>query len=295
MIFIYPSFPLNNKIVDPDYQNEYESALRNGSQIYLISIEDLIDGNVSKAIKNVSNQSSNHNAIFRGWMLNPEIYSNLYNELKSKNILLINNPSEYIFCHYFPNSYNVIKEKTAKSIFFDFNNDLDYELLISKLSIFNGKPILVKDFVKSQKHKWNDACFIKSSSDLEEVKRVTDNFIKLQGSSLNKGLVFREFLELEFIGEHSKSKMPLTKEYRLFFFKGELIGKYNYWDEGKYISDDFSIDEFSQIVKSIKSNFFTMDIAKTINGDWKIIEIGDGQVSGLPDNADIELFYKGII
>jgi hypothetical protein len=29
-----------------------------------------------------------------------------------------------------------------------------------------------------------------------------------------------------------------------------------------------------------------MDIAKKENGDWIILELGDGQVSGLPDNAD---------
>jgi hypothetical protein len=36
-----------------------------------------------------------------------------------------------------------------------------------------------------------------------------------------------------------------------------------------------------------------MDIAKVEkNGDWVIIELGDGQVSGLPDNADLYEFYN---
>lgn len=37
-----------------------------------------------------------------------------------------------------------------------------------------------------------------------------------------------------------------------------------------------------------------MDIAKTKLGEWIIIEIGDGQVSGLPDNADAKEFYLQI-
>jgi hypothetical protein len=34
-----------------------------------------------------------------------------------------------------------------------------------------------------------------------------------------------------------------------------------------------------------------MDIARTVDGRWIIIELGDGQVAGLPDNCDIEDFY----
>jgi hypothetical protein len=37
-----------------------------------------------------------------------------------------------------------------------------------------------------------------------------------------------------------------------------------------------------------------MDIGKTDSGDWIIIEIGDGQVSGLPIDSDILGFYKSI-
>lgn len=292
MKIIFCSSPLNNRLVDPDYEKEYNSAIKNGFNVELVNFEELENNNIDKSIRTIFPCDNFEKALFRGWMLKPEIYKLFYSALESKNISLINKSDEYINCHYFPYSYEIIKDKTPKSIYFDFDGKLDFQDLMLKLSVFNGKPILIKDYVKSQKHKWNDACFIRSSNDSNEVKRVTDNFINLQGTDLNKGLVYREFLELEFIGEHSKSKMPLTKEYRLFFFKGKLIGKYKYWDEGEYISDDNNIDEFIEIAKYIKSNFFTMDIAKTINGEWKIIELGDGQVSGLPDNADLDLFYE---
>jgi hypothetical protein len=38
-----------------------------------------------------------------------------------------------------------------------------------------------------------------------------------------------------------------------------------------------------------------MDIAKTKQRDWLIVELGDGQVAGLPDNADKDAFYKSIM
>ena len=42
------------------------------------------------------------------------------------------------------------------------------------------------------------------------------------------------------------------------------------------------------------SRFFTMDIAKRVDSDWMIVELGDGQVAGLPDRADTGAFYQAL-
>ena len=66
---------------------------------------------------------------------------------------------------------------------------------------------------------------------------------------------------------------------------------YKYWDEGDYQNVEPIVEGFEEIIPKIKSNFFTMDIAKRKNGNWIIVELGDGQVAGLPDNADKDEFY----
>jgi hypothetical protein len=38
-----------------------------------------------------------------------------------------------------------------------------------------------------------------------------------------------------------------------------------------------------------------MDIAKALDGRLIIVELGDGQVSALPDDADVEGFYRSLI
>ncbi|WP_420082992.1 ATP-grasp domain-containing protein [Treponema primitia] len=48
------------------------------------------------------------------------------------------------------------------------------------------------------------------------------------------------------------------------------------------------------MVKTVQSNFFTMDIARKADGGLTIIELGDGQVSGLPQRADKTDFYGEI-
>jgi hypothetical protein len=86
--------------------------------------------------------------------------------------------------------------------------------------------------------------------------------------------------------------MPLKLQVRLFFLNGKIRKIFNYRDEGNYNNSQPDQEKFEFIGKSIKSNFFTMAIAKRNDGDWIIMESGDGQVSGLPDNSDKIYFYK---
>jgi len=44
----------------------------------------------------------------------------------------------------------------------------------------------------------------------------------------------------------------------------------------------------------ISSHFFSMDVAQTASGEWIVIELGDGQVSGLPPQMDAKAFYHAL-
>lgn len=146
----------------------------------------------------------------------------------------------------------------------------DIELIIEFLRLFCSKPIVLKDFVKSRKHEWNEACYIPSASDCKAVESVVRRFLELQGSELNEGLVFREFIDFELLAQHSKSGMPLTKEFRIFFLDGEPMYSVEYWEEGDYQGLIPPIQHFSHLAKAVQSRFFTMDVAKRIDGDWMI-------------------------
>ena len=119
-------------------------------------------------------------------------------------------------------------------------------------------------------------------------------FLELQGDDLNEGLVFREFVEFEPLAKHPKSGMPLTKEFRLFFLDGKSIFWTPYWDEGDYQSETPPLEQFESLAAGIKSRFFTMDVAKKRSGESLVVELGDGQVAGLPEIADVEKFYTSL-
>jgi hypothetical protein len=285
---------LIDRKVDPDFEEEYKSATGQGFQVRLISFEDLNDLNITKSISRIREQEKLELAIYRGWMIQPDKYELLYQGLLKKKIKLINSPEEYKTCHYLPSSYEFIKESTPITNWTELKGSVDFEKVFELTANFKDDPIIVKDYVKSQKHNWTEACFIPKASDRDSVKKIVSKFIDLQGDGLNVGLVFRKFEELEFLINHSKSKMPLTKEFRLFFLNGQVIQIFNYWDEGDYGDTKPDLTKFVDIGRKVKSNFFTMDIAKKKNGDWIIMELGDGQVSGLPDNADKNNFYRAV-
>jgi hypothetical protein len=166
--------------------------------------------------------------------------------------------------------------------------------IMGLLEPFGHDPIIVKDYVKSRKHEWEEACYIPSAADREAVERVTNRFLELQEDDLNEGLVFRRFVELEQIGTHPESGMPLAKEFRIFFLNNEPVYWTKYWEWGDYGSEGPPINAFLEVGKSVQSRFFTMDIARRKDGSWIIVELGDGQVAGLPDHVDVTEFYKAL-
>jgi hypothetical protein len=175
-----------------------------------------------------------------------------------------------------------------------YGPNISIDEIMQTLRPFGGGPLILKDYVKSQKHYWNEACFIPSAADARAVEKVVQRFVELQGDDLNEGLVFREYVELEPLAKHSKSGMPLTLEYRIFFVDGEPVYKVEYWEEGIYLEDRLSINLFKDLGQKIKSRFFTMDVAKQLDGEWIVVELGDGQVAGLPANAEPLEFFKAI-
>jgi hypothetical protein len=279
---------------DEDFAAEYESAKQAGLDTYLVSLEQLREGDVARALRRIPIQAHEEKAIYRGWMLQADEYQILYQGLQQQKLHLINSPKQYLNCHYFPNSYHKIEAYTPSSIYFEVRGEVDFQDIVDKLTIFEGKPVIVKDYVKSEKHYWEQACFIPSSTRLTDVERVTSQFLNLRGNYLNQGLVYREFVELEPLTIHSKSGMPLTKEFRLFYLNGKLLTYAQYWNEGDYEGEQPDVDKFNQVATQIESNFFTMDIAKQKNASWLIMELGDGQVSGFPEPMNVDDFYVKI-
>jgi hypothetical protein len=102
----------------------------------------------------------------------------------------------------------------------------------------------------------------------------------------------REFVELQAVGTHPKSGMPLTREHRVFVLDGQPLVVGRYWSDAEYGEDDLPLAALAETMKAVRSRFFTMDIALGRDGAWRIIELGDAQVAGLLDTIAPEAFFR---
>lgn len=282
--FIFCNHPLYQRKVDEDYEDEYQEAGLHHS-CALFSYEDMERGKLSLFGEDISGLT-----IYRGWMMKPEMYSDFYMLLEQKGIFLINTPEEYERYHTLPRWYDDFVEETAQSV---WENEGNIENILLTVKQLNG-PYIVKDYVKSRKHEWYDACFIKNISDIANTTRIIRNFVERQGDSLVGGIVLRKYMDLHQIGFHEKSGMPISEEYRIFVYSGKILIMDNYWTEKEDVrlSDD-EISWIECIAKKVRSNFVTIDIARKDDGKLMIMEFGDGQVSGL-QQIEAKDFYRSL-
>ncbi len=157
------------------------------------------------------------------------------------------------------------------------------------------RPLVLKDFVKSRKQDWFEACFIPDARDAENVKRVVTNFIRLTEGTIAGGLVFRQYEDLKQIGIHAKTRMPVVNEWRAFMVNGRVAYLAPYWADGDYSGVDrptVSLLEAMHGDAGFVSPFYALDVAQREDGTWIIIEINDGGISGVPEGGNVKEFYS---
>jgi hypothetical protein len=293
MLFVLCRDPLEPSRPDRSFDAEVAAIERLGLRFILVDHDALVQGDdTARLVRRVPEQAEPITAIYRGWMMTPPQYRLLFDALVALKIHLINDPDQYRHCHHLPECYPIIESMTPRSIW--LTGDLSIDRIMGALAHFRDSPVIVKDFVKSRKHEWNDACFIPSAADRRAVDRVVSRFLELQGEDLAGGLVFREFVRFRPIGVHPRSHMPLTEEYRIFWLDGSPVFWSPYWKEGEYTVADPPIDQFVKTASAVRSRFFTMDVAKRLDGEWMIVELGDGQVSGLPRASNAVPFFEAL-
>lgn len=143
-------------------------------------------------------------------------------------------------------------------------------------------PFVVKGRTNSRKHQWNTHMF---AADRASAARIGAELCNdpLLGE---QGILYRKYIPLETF-EEGINGLPFTNEWRFFFFKQNLLTYGYYWSQAENANKQIiPVDgvKFAQfIAKTVKNyvNFFVLDVAKTQTGAWILVEINDGQMSGL--------------
>ena len=91
---------------------------------------------------------------------------------------------------------------------------------------------------------------------------------------------------------------PTDDIYLLSSFWEHKNGKYGeYVTQEKHILDSgafTAINDKTGKYKNLDCDYYTIDYAELEDGSWRIIEAGDGEVSGLAENQDYEQYYRAL-
>lgn len=154
---------------------------------------------------------------------------------------------------------------------------------------------VLKGLTNSRKFLWSSHMFAKDK------KAVDDVYCRLMDDSMisDQGICIRKFINFKNYGVDIHG-MPITKEFRVFVYNGQIVAKGFYWSNHMYDIqvpdvDDISLHFLHYVIKIIgnKANFYTLDVAQDVDDKWWVVELNDGQMAGLSGiNADE--FYSNL-
>ena len=148
---------------------------------------------------------------------------------------------------------------------------------------------VVKGRTNSRKHQWRTHMFAPTRADVPVIgaRLLDDPLIR------DQGIIVREYIPLKQIGE-GLNGLPVTNEWRTFWLADEngvhKLAAGFYWQgshpEARQFARfsreaDILAQKAADAVASAGPRFFVLDLAETASGDWTVIEVNDGQMSGL--------------
>lgn len=214
--------------------------------------------------------SINHGSLVVGRYSVLPYYQELEEELKLNKSVLINSYHQHKYIADFE-YYEDVKDFTPKTYF-------NWGDLPEGSYVLKGKT-------NSRKFLWNTHMFAKTRKDVPLVAKrlLDDQFIEPQG------LIVREYVPLKQF-DVGINDMPVTNEWRFFFLGTRCLTHGYYWSNFPEVVDEQKAKcmgqmcDFAQDVANIvskKVNFFVLDIAEKVDGGYTLIEVNDGQMSGL--------------
>jgi ATP-grasp domain, R2K clade family 3 len=242
--FLYPAVPFALGVVDDTFKLEAEAMREAGFSYSTLSIEDLEAGNF-KVCPRIPEDAI---VVYRGWMLEAERYARLVAGIESVGAQAHTNLETYLSCHHLPNWYAKIADLTPETRVFAVDTDLETEL-----RALGWGAYFIKDFVKSLKTSIGSII-----SRPEDINALLDEMQKFRGQ-IEGGIVVRRLEPID-----------AASERRYFVIHGRAFAP-----DG----------EAPQIVhvcaERVQSLFFSVDVVTRNDGELRVIEVGDGQVSDL--------------
>ncbi|MBG0817854.1 ATP-grasp domain-containing protein [Planomonospora sp. ID82291] len=279
--FLLCSDPLRPRRADPHFEREARAVREAGAPLALVDHDALVAGRVGEAVARVP--AGFGPAWYRGWMLRAERYAELEEALLARGCRLLTGARAYRSGHELPGWIDCFAGLTPQTVVVPLEPGQEPpagERLVRLTADLGPGGFVVKDYVKSRKHEWLEACYAPDPAALE---RVAARFVELQGDDLAGGLVVRRFEEFE------------GRQARVWWLDGEAVFAGPHPDEPDgEATGPGDLGAVRAAVRGLEARFVTTDLVRRADGAWRVIEVGDGQVSDWPAGADPALLVGAL-
>lgn len=253
MTLIVPADPLRPRRPDEHFAAEAAAARAAGVAVALVDHDRLARGDATGL-------PSVEDGVYRGWMLRSEHYA-LFAGLRTS-------AGQYRRAHELPGWYDVLAPVTPESVWTaGFSRD-DFDRARQELG---AGPAVLRDYTKSMKHYWHEAAYIPDLAVADAAWAVAERFADLRDDDLTGGFVLRRFED--FIGP----------ELRTWWVDGvcRIVGPHPDLPADTAVPPS-DLSEIGRLVARLALPFVTVDVVRRADGVWRVVELGDGQVSDRP-------------
>jgi hypothetical protein len=199
-------------------------------------------------------------------------YASEFNQRLQMGLRLVNTPEEHARASELEHWYPRLRELTPRTLVFDALPGA------AEIEANFDWPVFLKGSRQTSKHD-PELSVIRGR---EQYASVMDRYRKDPILHWQKPVI-REFIPLMPVAGTVPGKVRPSVEYRSFWWNGECVGWGRYWYQvAPYACSD--IDDClalaQQVADRLAVPFLVVDLAKTADGRWIVIECNDAQEAG---------------
>lgn len=241
--FLFPADGIHSREVDRHFAQQASCLASAGHGVSVLPDEVLREGAKLRGIPQGAT------VVYRGWMLKSSEYSALTESIHRTGAQSVTEPKAYELTHFLPNWYPLLAEYTPETVVVS-----DVAEVAAAMKTLGWGEYFLKDYVKSLKV--DGGSIVRTGADVE-------HWVEAM-------LRYRDELEGGICVRRVEKFLPET-ECRWFVRDGLPFAP----------QDRDTPIPVREAAARIGSRFFTVDIARTVAGEERIVEVGDGQVSDL--------------
>lgn len=279
VILIVPADVLNPRRVDEHFAAEAAAARAAGCDVAVIDHDALARG--ADPVRAVARVPGNTTAVYRGWMLDSRRYQAFAAALATRSTHLRTDPDQYRRGHELPGWYATLAACTPTSTWTEGTDRAPFDAARIRLG---AGPAVLRDYSKSMKHYWHEAAYIPDLTDAAAAWAIAQRFAELRDTDLVGGFVLRRF-------------EPFSgPEARTWWIGGQCRLVTAHPDTPHQPPPaDLNLATVQPAIARLDLPFVTVDLAQRNDGVWRVVELGDGQVSDRPATTPADQLITAIL